>query len=607
MTSPTPCSRQLGQLPRFNVRAISVCAVSAFCIVSQMIGGLPFEGRVCGAENAWQSLMDESWDFEMNESPLWATRVGDHRANDKLDSVGLSDAHRRLAARKAFLQRANAIDRASLSQDDRLNYDIWLRLLKDQITEAEFASYLIPISNRSGFHIEFLDLRKQAPLITIQDHENFVSRLSEFDRYAQQHIEVMREGIRRGMTLPAVVLDGFDETVSPHIVDRPEDSLLFEPFKVLPKGISHDSSQQLANQARQAITSSVVPGYRRFLAFMQKEYIPHARDSISASTLPKGREFYQHRVRRFTTLDMSPEQVHGLGQAEVNRIRGEMLEVIRDAKFTGTFAEFLQFLRTDERFQPKTPDELLKEVAYVLKKMDGELPRLFRTLPKTPYGIRKIPDYIAPKTTTAYYMPPAGDGSTAGFYYVNTYNLKSRPLYEVQALSLHEAVPGHHLQIALQQELDIPPFRRYAGFTAFVEGWGLYSERLGLEVGFYEDPYDNFGRLTYEMWRACRLVVDTGMHYLGWSRQQAIDFMAENSALSLHNIRSEVDRYIAWPGQALAYKVGEIKIRKLRTRAENELGEKFDIRAFHDVVLTAGSVPLDILETRVNEYIAANK
>lgn len=585
---------------REEARAIRCAVITVFLL-------FPFAGSTRGADDAWQRLMDESWEFEMNESPLMATRAGDHRSNDQLDSVGLADVQRRIETRQAFLERGQAINRTSLSPANRLNYDIWLRMQKDQVGEAEFGSYLIPITNRSGFHVQFPDLRRLVPLNTKQDYEDFVARLAAFDRFAQQHVELMREGMRRGATLPAVVLDGFEDTVAPHIVDRPEDSLLFQPFLEFPGSISAHSQQQLVSKARTAITESVVPGYQRFLAFMTDEYIPSARDDISASTLPQGRKFYRHRVRRFTTLDMSPEQVHALGQAEVNRIRSEMLEVIRDAEFAGTFAEFLEYLRSEERFQPKTPAELLKEVAFVLKKMDGQLPRLFQTLPKTPYGIRKVPDYIAPKTTTAYYMPPAGDGSTAGFYYVNTYNLKSRPLYEIQALSLHEAVPGHHLQIALQQELDLPSFRRFAGFTAFVEGWALYAERLGLEVGFYEDAYDNFGRLTYEMWRACRLVVDTGMHYLGWSRQEAIDFMAKNTALSLHNIRAEVDRYIAWPGQALAYKVGEIKIRELRARAELELASKFDIREFHDVVLTAGSLPLDILEARVNQYIEEKK
>jgi uncharacterized protein (DUF885 family) len=341
---------------------------------------------------------------------------------------------------------------------------------------------------------------------------------------------------------------------------------------------------------------------------MADEYLPAAREMIGASALPDGRAYYEHRVRRFTTLDITPEEVHKVGLAEVARIRAEMKTVIEDTGFNGSFGDFVTFLRTDPQFYVDDPDALMKEVALVLKKMDGQLPTLFKTLPRMPYGIKPVPDFIAPKTTTAYYNRPAGDGTRAGFYYVNCYDLASRPLYEIEALSLHEAVPGHHLQTAIQMELeDMPMFRRFNWVTAFGEGWALYSERLGLETGFYQDPYSDFGRLTYEMWRACRLVVDTGIHYLGWSRQRAIDFMAKNSALTLHNITTEVDRYIAWPGQAIGYKIGELKIRELRTRAESELGNSFDLREFHDVVLGSGSVPLDVLEANVAAWIEQRK
>jgi uncharacterized protein (DUF885 family) len=393
-----------------------------------------------------------------------------------------------------------------------------------------------------------------------------------------------------------------------HLVEDPEKSLLYEPLAKMPDAITPEDRQRLIEAGRRAIAESVVPGYRKFLAFMESEYVPRARGSIGASALPQGREFYRHRVRQFTTLDVTPDEVHQLGLSEVKRIRQEMDQIIAKLDFDGDFATFIQFLRTDPQFYATTGEQLLKDVTYVLKRMDGELPRLFGTLPRTPYGIREIPSYIAPRTTTAYYMPPTGDGTQAGFYYVNTYQLNSRPLYDVEALSLHEAVPGHHLQIALQQELvDLPPFRRFASVAAFVEGWGLYAERLGLEVGFYEDPYSDFGRLTYEMWRACRLVVDTGIHYFGWTREQAIDFMARNSALALHNIRAEVDRYISWPGQAVAYKMGELKIRQLRALAEQELGDRFDVRQFHDAVLSGGAVPLTILESQVKAYIEQAK
>ncbi|MFP6603490.1 MAG: DUF885 domain-containing protein, partial [Pirellulaceae bacterium] len=423
-------------------------------------------------------------------------------------------------------------------------------------------------------------------------------------RYGQEQILLLKAGISAGWVLPAVVLEGYADTITPHIVTDATKSLLYTPFRSLPASFSTQQKQRLQKEAANAITKSVVPTYRALDVFMRNEYLPAARGSVGASALPNGRAFYRHRVKQYTTLDLAPEEVHNLGLKEVARIRREMKAVPARAEFEGSLEDFISFLRTDPQFYATTAEELEKEVSLTLKKMDGQLPKLFRKLPRLPYGIRRVPAYIAPKTTTAYYSAPSGDGTRAGFYYINTFNLKSRPLFEVEALSLHEAVPGHHLQLALQQELEgLPEFRRFAGFTAFVEGWALYAERLGLEVGFYQDPYSDFGRLSYEMWRACRLVVDTGIHYLGWSRSQAIGYMSENTALSLHNIEAEVDRYIAWPGQALAYKIGELKIRELRTRAEKELSDSFDVREFHDIVLRNGSIPLPVLEENVLRYI----
>ncbi len=553
-------------------------------------------------------LIDEAWQFDLQESPLFATRVGVHRFNDQLGRQTVADHQNRLATKTKFHERLKAIDRTQLTRLDQINYDVFERLLRDEMAEASYQSYLIPITNRSGFHVAFPQLASQVPLNTEQDFENYIARLKAFAPYVDEHIGLMRAGIKSGHVLPAVVLEGYRDAVETHIVDDPTRSLLYAPFTNMPGKLTASQQQRIATAGRQAISSSVVVGYRKFLEFMESEYLPACRGSIGASSLPHGREFYRHRVRRFTTLDVTPEQVHKTGLAEVKRIREEMAEVIKQVEFKGDFAAFVQHLRTDPKFYPASADQLKKETAYVLKKMDGELPRLFKTLPRTPYGIREVPAYIAPKTTTAYYQQPAGDGSQAGFYFINTYNLRARPLYGVEALSLHEAVPGHHLQISLQQELaGLPEFRRFAGITAFIEGWALYSERLGLEVGFYEDPYSNFGRLTYEMWRACRLVVDTGMHYLGWTRQQAIEYMAENTALSLHNITAEVDRYISWPGQALAYKTGELKIRELRTLAEKELGDAFDIRTFHDAVLENGAIPLGVLEQHIHRFIEENR
>jgi uncharacterized protein (DUF885 family) len=551
-------------------------------------------------------LFDEAWEYDLEQDPLWATHVGDHRFDDKLPDVSVEAHERRIEKKGEFLRRLEDINREALSPGDRIHYDIFGRLLRDEIAESEFRTWLMPITNRSGFHIEFAELPQNLTFATVEDYENYIARLEAFEEYAEQHIALLREGMERGLVLPAVVLEGYEDSIEPHIVRDAEKSLLFEPFRKFPERIDASDRRSLTAAGKDAIRESVAPAYREFLEFMRDEYVPAARGTIAASALPQGRAFYRHRVERFTTLDVSPEEVHAIGMKEVDRIRREMDEVIRKTKFDGDFPAFLAHLRIDSQFYPETPDELMKEVSYVLKKMDGKLPELFGRLPRAPYGIRPVPDFIAPKTTTAYYSVPSGDGTRAGFYYVNTYNLKSRPLYEIEALSLHEAVPGHHLQLALQQEMeDLPKFRRFAGFTVFVEGWALYAERLGLEVGFYEDPYRDFGRLSYEMWRACRLVVDTGMHYQGWTRRQAIEFMAENTALSQHNIEAEVDRYISWPGQALAYKTGELKIRQLRQQAEDELGEKFDIRQFHDVVLGSGSVPLDVLEENVKEYISA--
>ena len=555
-----------------------------------------------------RQLFDESWEFTLREAPQFATGLGDRRFNDRLGSVTAADEARRAAQSRVFLERLGRIDRAALPREEQISYDIYRRAAEEDLRDFEFRSYLVPITNREGFHTSFPQLPDNVPLATVEDYENYIARLRDFRRYTGEHVALMREGIRAGWVLPRVVLTGVEETIRPHVVTDPTASLLWKPFTKFPEAVPAAERERLSAAGREAIMTSVVPAYREFLDFMTREYVPAARPTIGASELPNGRAYYEHRVRVFTTLDVTPEEVHQTGLSEVRRIRAQMEEIIRRTGFKGSFKEFVAFLRTDPRFYVDTPQELLERTSLVLKRMDGELPRLFGRLPRMPYGIKEIPAYIAPRTTTAYYSRPSGDRTRAGYYWVNTYDLKSRPTYEIESLSLHEAVPGHHLQIALQQELEgIPTFRRYFGATAFVEGWALYAESLGRETGFYTDPYSEFGHLTYEMWRACRLVVDTGMHYKGWTRQQAIDFMAENSALTLLNITNEVDRYIAWPGQALAYKTGQMKIRALRTEAERELGPKFDVRGFHDVVLGSGAVPLTVLEENVRLWIAGRK
>ena len=550
-------------------------------------------------------IINEEWESRLRYDPVFATYTGDYRFNDRLQSVTEDDYGQWLDHLRGLCRRLKALDRTALTASEQLNVDILTRLLANEVRDLEFHAYRLPISKSGGFHLDLTEwLPLIAPFETVKDYENYVARLAAFRRYVEEQIGVMRVGLATGYRPAAVTLAGIDDTLRKQMVTDPAVSPIYAPFNRFPESIGGADRERLSTAGRQALLSSVVPGYEVLLRFLEGEYVPGATAEVGASRLPDGREFYQHRIHYFTSLDLSAEQVHDTGQAEVKRIRAEMENAMRAVGFQGEFHAFVEYLRTDPRFYAATPEALLKETAYVLKRIDGELPRLFKTLPRTPYGIRTIPDASAPGNTAAYYFPATGDGRCAGFYYVNTFDLASRPLYEIEALSLHEAVPGHHLQIALQQELDMPPFRRFYAFTEFVEGWALYAERLGLEMGFYQDPYSDFGRLSYEMWRACRLVVDTGLHALGWSRQQAIDFMAANTSSTLLNIANEVDRYIAWPGQALAYKIGELKIRELRARAERELGPRFDLREFHDLLLGSGAVPLDLLERMVDRWIA---
>ncbi len=555
--------------------------------------------------NKLAALFADHWEAWMRWDPINATLCGDHRYDDRLPHADEAYFTDWLIQLTGFQKRLQSIERAGLPTLDRLNYDVFARMLENEISELSIRAYFLPISKTGGFHIFYPDLPLLTRLADQRDYENYLARLTGLKDYFEEAIQLMRRALKAGFLPPRVTLEGVEQSLKAQIVRDPDQSVFFGPFKRFPNSIGGVEQEQLIDSAQQAITRSVIPAYEALLKFVSQEYLSQARESIAAAELPNGRDFYRSRVRIFTTLELVPEEIHRIGQDEVRRIRFEMDELIRKTGFTGDFKAFLEFLRRDPRFYAGTPEALLRETAYLLKRIEGELPGLFKTLPRLPYGIRAVPEFSAPGQTAAYYMPGTGDGTKAGFYYVNTYDLKSRPLYEIEPLSLHEAVPGHHLQIALQQELaDLPNFRRFYSFTAFVEGWALYAERLGLEMGFYTDPYSDFARLAYEMWRACRLVVDTGMHALGWTRQQAIDFMAANTSSTLLNITNEVDRYIAWPGQALAYKMGELKIRELRRGAEQKLGLKFDVRDFHDVILLEGALPLDVLERRVNEWLA---
>jgi uncharacterized protein (DUF885 family) len=551
-----------------------------------------------------QNLFDDHWEYSLQENPLFATNQGDHRFNDKMPESGLAGMERHYEEATEFLDRLNRVNRDALIEESKLNYDIFRIQLENDIKAYELNGHLLPLNGWWDYHATFADLANRVPLESVTDYENYLSRLEEFDEYNEGYIERMRQGLEIGFVRPKAVFDDYSASIEALIAETPEESRLYEPFLSLPSGFGDDDRERLVEGAKRVISDVVNPGFERLVRFLKEEYIPGAADSPGITSVPGGDEYYSWLVRMYTTMEITPDEVHQIGLDEVARIRGEMMEIVNESGFGDDFDGFVEFLRTDPQFYAETPGELMEKTALVLKTMDGKLPELFKTLPRLPYGIRPVPDYLAPRTATAYYSRGNADGTSAGYYAVNTYDLKSRPLYEVTALSLHEAVPGHHLQIALQQELEnLPDFRSVAGFTAYVEGWALYSERLGIETGMYEDAYQNFGRLSYEMWRALRLVVDTGIHSMGWSREESVDYMARNSALSLHNIRSEVNRYIFWPGQALAYKMGEIKIRELRERAEQQLGDDFSLREFHDVVLLSGSVPLNVLENNVNWWI----
>ncbi len=550
-------------------------------------------------------ILKNDWDFQIKENPLFATSAGVHDYNHLLPSVASEDQQRRNLYNQALLGEINAIDIETLEKNEWVNYQLFKYQLENRLANFKFKAYLIPIQADGGFHTGFARLRFNVPLKTESDYDNYISRLLAYPEYVNQHIELMRLGIEEGITLPKVVLNGYEGTISGHVVDDPDQSVFYEPFENFPATFSEEIKSMFIEEGSRAVMEGAVEGYKQFLSFMVEEYIPGARTTIGASELPNGEEYYNQRLQYFTTLPMTVEEVHNKGLEEVARIKAEMQEIIEQVGFEGSFKDFLEFLRTDERFYAKTPEELLKEATYIAKKMDGKLPSLFGKLPRLPYGVEPVPDEIAPKYTGGRYVPAPKGGTRAGYYWVNTYKLENRPLYVMESLTLHEAVPGHHLQGSLSRELEnLPDFRSRMYISAFGEGWGLYSEWLGLEAGFYQDPYSNFGRLTYEMWRACRLVVDTGIHAKGWTRDQVINYLSENTALSIHEITTETDRYIAWPGQALSYKIGEMTIKRLRQKAEEELGESFDVREFHDKVLENGAVTLPILEQIIDDYIS---
>lgn len=556
------------------------------------------------ASSEFTTLLDEHWEWQLAASPTMASQLGDRRYNDQWPDQNLQAIEQRHDDIREFLRRAYAIDRKDLSIDNQLNYELFRRQLEDTVDAYQFNNHLMPFSHRGG--VQNLDnLTNSLRLTTVEDFEDWLARISKIDVVIEQTIALAEKGRKSGYMAPKILMQRIPHQLSLQVVEIATASPLFMAFENMPDSISAADRERLRADAMEIIEDKVLPAYRKLDRYFNKKYLPAARESVGLSALPNGTAAYEYLVRSFTTTRMTPDDIHRLGLEEVKRIRDEMAKVIEEVGFEGSFQDFLVFLRTDPQFYYDTPEALYEAYLATSKRIDPELVNLFATLPRMPYGVKPIPDSIAADTTTAYYSRPAADGSRAGIYWVNLYRPDVRPKYEIEVLSVHEAMPGHHLQIALQQELDdVPDFRRFLGFTAFVEGWGLYSERLGYELGLYKDPYSRFGQLTYDMWRAVRLVVDTGLHYKGWTRQQAIDFFKDNAAKTEHDIINEIDRYIGNPGQALAYKIGQLKMLTLRERAERRLGEKFDVRAFHDQLLGAGALPLDLLEQRMDEWLA---
>ena len=579
-------------------------------LATWVVGVMPLkagEGETSSASQELHKLFEEEWEYTLREDPTFASYLGDRRYNDRWPDVSLAAIARRHGHDKEVLAKLDAIAYEALPEADKINYTLFRKNYENEVEGYQFRWYLLPLSHQGGIQTanELADALRFA---TVKDYEDWTARLRSFPTLMEQTIALLREGIRVGVLHPRVIMERVPDQIAAQIVDDPGQSLFFKLFQRFPDDIVATERERLSAEAKQAIAENVVPSFRQFQAFFNDEYLPACLEGVGVWQLPRGKEFYAYRARVYTTTDLSPDEIHQIGQQEVRRIRSQMEEIIQRVKFEGSFEEFLHFLRTDPQFYYQDPQELLEAYRALAKRIDPSLVKLFKTLPRMPYGVEPIPDQIAPDTTTAYYRQPAADGSRAGTYFVNLFRPEVRPRYEMEALSIHEAVPGHHLQIALAMELgELPAFRRYGGYTAFTEGWGLYSESLGGELGFYQDPYSKFGQLTYEMWRAVRLLVDTGMHSMGWTRQQAIDFFKANAAKTEVDIVNEIDRYIADPGQALAYKIGELKIKELRARARRELGDRFDVREFHDVVLGSGAVTLDILEANVNAWITRQK
>jgi len=557
----------------------------------------------CGMDNneSFNQILDDEWKRGTKENPVYASYMGDKSANQDWPDISESAVRERQKKTREVLEQIKSIDPQRLSIENRLNYRLFLYNYERSVRAQKFDTHLLTFGQRGGIQLEH-ETAEGLSFNTSQDYKDWLVRLEKLPALIDQHINLGRLGIERKITAPNILMQRVANQMQLQLVDNPEESPFFNVFIDISKNVQ--DRETIQSMAKDVIKSKVIPAYYKLNEFFTKEYLPASRTTYGVLDLPNGFEWYENLARYHTTTDLTPDEIHEIGLSEVKRIRSEMQEVIDSLEFDGSFDEFLTFLRTDPQFYYETEDELLEAYLATSKKIDPEMVSLFKVLPRTPYGIKPIPIESAPDTTTAYYMRPAADGSRAGYYYVNLYRPEVRPKYEIEVLSVHEAVPGHHLQIALAMELEgIPNFRRYSGYTAYVEGWGLYSESLGYDIGLYSDPYSRFGALTYDMWRAVRLVVDTGMHYKGWSRQEAIDFFTANAAKTEQDIINEIDRYLVMPGQALAYKIGQLKILELKNKAKEQLGDDFDIKEFHHAVLSQGALPLAVLEENIETYL----
>ena len=580
-------------------RSLALVAAAAIALATPALAG-PTED--------FKALTDEYWAFVLKENPTFASSLGHRQFDAQLGDISLAAEDRRVAQAQRFLARLNAIPDAGLTPADQVNKSILKRGLEEGIEGNRFGQRMMLFTNREGWHQSIAGLSDRLTFRNKADYENYLTRLASYPAYNDQALAISTRALNEGYTLPCVAMEGFETTISGVITADPAKSRLYAPFAAnRPSTVSASDWADLQGRARALIGGDLRAAYAKHLAWYRTQYAPKCSTAVGVSAQPNGAAYYNYRIRQMTTTNMTADEIHNLGLSEVKRIRAEMNEVARKAGFPNREA-FIADLRTNPKYYARSPEELMAAVARVAKTIDGKMPGLFTLLPRLPYGIKEIPPEIAPGTTTAYYNDGSPEQGIAGFYFVNTSKLDQRPLWEIPALTVHEAVPGHHQQISLQQELPLPDWRRHGTFfTAFVEGWGLYSERLGIEMGLYDTPAKDMGRLSYEMWRATRLVVDTGMHAKGWSKDQAVKYMTDNTALSAANIEAEVNRYIATPAQALAYKLGELKIRELRSRAEKQLGDKFDLRRFHDAVIGQGAVPLDTLDAQINDWIAAER